>query len=72
MKTIENITIKRGNGYGQYIITGKVNGIELKAHTTDSEAFDYLDDDDYPEKQEQAFKHCEWKLEQAYDNQIDE
>jgi len=67
MKTTE-ITIKRASGYGQYIITGLVNGVEVSARTTDSEAFDYLNDDDYPEKQEAAIEHCTWKLEQALEN----
>ena len=67
MKTTE-ITIKRASGYGQYIITGLVNGVEVTARTTDSEAFDYLNDEDYPEKQEAAIEHCTWKLEQAFEN----
>lgn len=65
---IENIRIERGNGYGQYIITGEVNGVRVTAHTTDSEAFDYLNDEDYPEKQEEAIRHCEMKLKAAYEN----
>lgn len=68
MRTIENIRIKRGNGYGQYVITGEVNGIKVKARTTDSEAFDYLDDENFPEKQLQAIEHCECKLKEAYNN----
>ena len=67
MKTTE-ITIKRASGYGQYIITGLVNGVEVSARTTDSEAFDYLNDEDYPEKQDAAIEHCTWKLEQAFEN----
>jgi len=67
MKTTE-ITIKRASGYGQYIITGLVNGVEVTARTTDSEAFDYLNDEEYPEKQKAAIEHCTWKLEQAFEN----
>jgi hypothetical protein len=67
MKTTD-ITITRLSGYGQYLITGVVNGVEVTARTTDSEAFDYLNDDDYPEKQQQAIEHCTYKLEQAFEN----
>jgi hypothetical protein len=67
MKTTD-ITITRLSGYGQYLIIGVVNGVEVTARTTDSEAFDYLNDDDYPEKQQQAIEHCTYKLEQAFEN----
>ena len=62
------ITIKRANGYGHYLISGVVNGVEVSARTTDSEAFDYLNDEDYPEKQEAAIENCTCKLEQAFEN----
>ncbi len=45
-----------------------VNGIEVSAITTDSEAFDYLNDEDNEEKHEQALAHCVMKLELAYEN----
>lgn len=63
---IENITISRRSGYGQYLITGTVEGVEVKAFTNDSEAFDYLNDENYPEKQAEAVAHCKLKLEDAY------
>jgi hypothetical protein len=65
---IENIKIRKGNGYGQYVVTGEVNGVEVKAHTTDSEAYDYLYNDENLEKSEEALLHCEIKLELAYQN----
>lgn len=65
--TTTDITIKRASGYGQYLISGVVNGVEVTARTTDSEAFDYLNDDDYPEKQQQAIEHCMYKLELSYE-----
>lgn len=66
MKT-ENIQIKRTSTYGRYIVTGTVNGIEVSAITTDSEAFDYLNDEDNQEKQQQAIDHCTMKLEQSFE-----
>jgi hypothetical protein len=67
MKATE-ITIKRTSSYGRYTINGVVNGVEVTAITTDAEAFDYLNDEDYPEKQEQAIEHCETKLVDAFEN----
>lgn len=66
MKALD-IQIKRTSSYGRYIVTGTINGIELTAATTDSEAFDYLNDDDYPEKQAKAIAHCEFLLTEKYD-----
>lgn len=68
MKTTD-INIKRASGYGQYLITGQVNGVEVSARTTDSEAFDYLNDDDNHEKRDAAIAHCTFKLELAFENQ---
>lgn len=65
---IEDAQIKRGNGYGQYIITGTVNGENVKTRTTDSEAFDWFNDDSNPEKHEAAVYHIQMALKIAYDN----
>jgi len=67
MKVTE-IEIKRTKSYGHYRITGVVNGMEVTCITTDSEAFDYLNDEDYPEKQEEAWAHCERKLIETFNN----
>lgn len=67
MKTTE-ITIKGTKYYGHYRITGVVNGTQVSCITTDSEAFDYLNDEDNQEKHEQALAHCVMQLELAYEN----
>lgn len=67
MKTIE-IRIERTKSYGHYRVTGIVNGIEVSAITTDSEAFDYLNDEDNEYKSAMALAHCKCKLIQAYEN----
>jgi len=67
MKTTE-IKIERTRSYGHYRITGMVNGIEVSAITTDSEAFDYLNDEDNEYKSAMALAHCEIKLIQTYEN----
>ena len=67
MKTTE-IRIERTRSYGHYRVTGVVEGTEVSCITTDSEAFDYLNDEDYPEKQAAAQAHCEMILELTYQN----
>ena len=66
MKT-ENIQIRRTSSYGHYRITGEVNGIEVSCITTDSETFDYLNDEDNEYKSAMAMAHCECKLIEKYD-----
>jgi hypothetical protein len=66
---ITNANIKRGNGYGQYIVTGTVNGVEVTAHTTNSEAFDWFDDDSNEEKHIDAIDYVNSLLERTYENQ---
>lgn len=67
MKKTE-IKIERTRSYGHYKVTGIVNGIEVSAITTDSQAFDYLNDENNEEKREKALLHCITKLELAYEN----
>ena len=67
MKTTE-IRIERTKSYGHYRVTGTINSTEVSCITTDSEAFDYLNDEDYPEKQAAAQAHCELLLTLTYEN----
>lgn len=62
-------TMERGNGYGQYIIRGTYKGKEVKAHTTDSEAWDWINDDSDRERHMDAKRHCYFKIVEAYENQ---
>lgn len=66
---IENASIKRGNGYGQYVVTGTINGVEVSAHTTNSEAFDWFDDDSNFEKHVEAVDYVGSLLKRTYKNQ---
>lgn len=66
---IENASIKRGNGYGQYVVTGTINGVEVSAHTTNSEAFDWFDDDSNFEKHVEAVDYVGDLLKRTYKNQ---
>jgi hypothetical protein len=64
---IENISINRTSSYGRYVIKGTVNGVGVAASTTNSEAFDWLNDDSNDEKHQDAIAYCESKLESAYE-----
>ena len=66
---ITNANIKRGSGYGQYIVTGTVNGVEVTARTANSEAFDWFDDDSNEEKHIDAVDYVNSLLERTYENQ---
>ena len=66
---IENAAIKRGNGYGQYIVSGTVNGVDVTAHTTNSEAFDWFDDDSDMDKNQDAIDYVHSLLERTFENQ---
>ena len=67
MKTTE-IRIERTKSYGHYRVTGTINGTEVSCITTDSEAFDYLNDDENSDKQAAAQAHCELLLTLTYEN----
>lgn len=60
------LSISRGKGYGQYYIHGKYRGKQITVHTTDSECFDWLDDDSNKEKHQEAKRHAYEKIRAAY------
>lgn len=64
------LSIGRSTGYGHYTIHATYRGKNLTALTTDSEAFDYLDDDSDREKHKYAKRHCYSKIVQAYENSL--
>lgn len=63
--------MSRGNGYGQYIIEANYKGKDVVAHTTDSEAWDYINDDSNKKKHNDAKRHCYYKIVDAYNNMKD-
>lgn len=63
--------MSRGNGYGQYLIHAKYKGEDLVIHTTDSEAWDYINDDSNKKKHDDAKRHCYYKIVDAYNNMKD-
>ena len=63
-----NLSIEKANGYGQYIISATYKGNDLRIHTTDSECYDWLDDDSNKEKHQAAKRHAYYKIVEAYEN----
>lgn len=59
--TVTELGIKRASGYGQYYVTAVVNGESIKVHTTNSEAFDWFDDNSNEEKHIDAQSYV-WNL----------
>jgi len=55
---VENLNIKRVSGYGQYQVIATVNGVDLRVHTTNSEAFDWFDDISNKQKNKDAISYC--------------
>ena len=52
------LSIVRGNGYGKYIIIGNYKGREVKVHTTNSECYDWLNDDSNKKKNQEAKRYA--------------
>ena len=67
--TITEVSIKRLSGYGQYLVSGYVNGTLVTAHTNNSEAFDWLNDDSNEEKHIKAIDYCFSLIKRTYENQ---
>ena len=60
------LSIRRDSGYGQYIITAQYRGKKIEAHTTDSEIFDYLDDDSNKAKHQYAKRAAYMRVRDAF------
>lgn len=55
-------TIERTSCYGHYMIRGTYKGKEVNVLTTDSESYDWLDDESNMEKHQDARRHCYNKI----------
>ena len=62
------LSISKASGYGQYYITAKYKGKELKVHTTNSECYDWLNDDSNKEKHQEAKRYAYGVIINAYKN----
>ncbi len=61
-----NMEIKRTSTRGRYLISANYKGKHVEALTTDSEAFDFLEDSSSKEKCLDAKRHCYYKIVEAY------
>ncbi len=61
--------MSKGNGYGQYIITGTYRGKTIITHTNDSEAWDWQRSD-VKKEHNYSRKHCYNKIKTAYYNSL--
>lgn len=62
------IEIKRKSGYGQYEVSAMYKGKLIKAHTTDSEMFDWLDDDSNKIKHQEAKQRAYSLIRRTFEN----
>lgn len=62
------ITMSRGNGYGQYYVHAKYRGKNIKAHTTDSEMWDWLNDDSNKEMHQDAKRRAYSLIKRTYED----
>ena len=62
-----NLAIRRGNGYGQYIISATYKGKEVKVRTTNSECFDWLNDDGDKARHQDAKRYAYNAIVRAYE-----
>lgn len=61
-------TINRTSIYGHYRIESNYKGVNINVITTDSEAYDYINDESNREKHRDALRHCYYKIVEAYND----
>jgi hypothetical protein len=64
------LSMSRTSSYGHYTISATYRGKQIKAYTTDSEAWDWLDDDSDKELNREAKNHCYNKIKSTYENSL--
>jgi len=65
-----NLTISKKSGYGQYEISAQYKGKAIAVHSTDSEAYDWLNDDSNKEKHQDAKRACYSAIVSAYNREF--
>jgi hypothetical protein len=70
------LSIRRGSGYGNYIISANYKGVDMEVHTHNGECYDYLDDDGengiiddikrHKEKHQEAKRYAYRRIVEAY------
>lgn len=62
------LEISKSNGYGQYVISAKYRGKYISTHSTDSEAYDWLNDNSNKLKHSQAKRACYYAIIAKYNH----
>lgn len=62
------LEIKRKSGYGQYEVSATYKGILVKAHTTDSAIYDWLEDDSNRVKHQEAKRRAYSLIRRTFNN----
>jgi len=62
------LRISRATGYGQYYLIANYKGKQIEVHTTDSECFDWLNDDSNKEKHLEAKQYAYRTIVNAYES----
>lgn len=72
MATFRKIKLQmsRKTGYGQYEISAQYRGKSIKVHSTDSEAYDWLNDEVNKKKHQQAKRACYSAIVSAYNREF--
>ncbi len=63
-----DIQICRKSGYGHYQINAMYKGKEIKVTTTNSECFDWLNDDSNKEKHKEAKQYAYSRIVEEFNN----
>lgn len=64
-----SLEIYKNSGYGQYTIKATYKGKAIEAHSTNSEAYDWLNDNGNKEKHQDAKRACYMAIVSKY-NQL--
>lgn len=62
------LSISKANGYGQYYLNANYKGKQINVHTTNSECFDWLNDDSNKEMHLEAKQYAYRTIVNAYEN----
>lgn len=62
------IKISKKSGYGQYQVSSFYRGKDVKAHTTDSEMYDWLEDDSNKIKHQEAKQRAYSLIRNTFEN----
>jgi hypothetical protein len=66
------LNIQRANGYGQYYLSATYKGKFIKVPTTNSECFDWLNDDSNKIKHREAKQYAYRTIVTAYNNKLNQ